>query len=54
MNKFVFPTGTSIASQGHLIVWADSETAAPGLAHRLWLGSGRANSYPYTGHYHQR
>lgn len=30
-RKFTFPAGTSIAAGGYLVVWADSETNAPGL-----------------------
>ena len=30
-RKFVFPSGTSIAAGGYLVVYADSETTAPGL-----------------------
>ena len=29
--KYVFPAGTSLAAGGHLIVFADTDTAAPGL-----------------------
>lgn len=29
--KFTFPAGTNIAPGGYLVVWADSDTAAPGL-----------------------
>lgn len=29
--KFTFPAGTTVPAGGHLIVWADSDTAAPGL-----------------------
>ncbi|MBS0657489.1 MAG: lamin tail domain-containing protein [Verrucomicrobia bacterium] len=29
--KFTFPAGTSIPAGGYLVVWADSDTAAPGL-----------------------
>lgn len=30
-RKYVFPTGTSIAAGGYLVIYADSDTTAPGL-----------------------
>ena len=30
-TKFVFPSGTTIAAGGYLLVWCDAQTAAPGL-----------------------
>ncbi len=39
-NKYLFPAGTSIASQAHLIVWADSDATAPGLHTGFGLDNG--------------
>ena len=30
-SKYAFPAGTTIPAQGYLLVWADSDTVAPGL-----------------------
>lgn len=36
--QFVFPAGTTIAAEGYLVVWCDSDLTAPGLHSRFSLG----------------
>lgn len=39
-NKYVFPAGTLIPATGYLLIWADSENAAPGLHTGFGLDNG--------------
>jgi hypothetical protein len=39
-NKYPFPAGTLIPAQGYLIVWADSDSSAPGLHTGFALNAG--------------
>jgi hypothetical protein len=38
--KFSFPAGNTLAAGGHLVVWCDSDTTAPGFHSGFGLGSG--------------
>ncbi|HKS36867.1 MAG TPA: lamin tail domain-containing protein, partial [Verrucomicrobiae bacterium] len=37
-SEFVFPAGTTIAATGYLVVWCDTDSAAPGLHTGFGLG----------------
>ncbi|HKS38092.1 MAG TPA: lamin tail domain-containing protein, partial [Verrucomicrobiae bacterium] len=46
-RKFVFPASASIAAGGYLIVWCDSDFAAPGLHAGFALGRGGESVFLY-------
>ncbi|MDB6110000.1 MAG: hypothetical protein JWR69_1750, partial [Pedosphaera sp.] len=46
-RKYVFPGGTTIAAGGYLVVWCDSQTAAPGLHSGFTLGRKGENLFLY-------
>jgi hypothetical protein len=48
-RKYVFPGGTTIAAGGYLVVWCDSQTAAPGLHSGFTLGRKGENLFLYDG-----
>jgi hypothetical protein len=46
-RKYLFPTGTTIAAGGYLVVWCDSQTNAPGLHSGFTLGRKGENLFLY-------
>jgi hypothetical protein len=46
-RKYVFPAGTTIAANGYLVVWCDSQTGAPGLHSGFTLGRKGENLFLY-------
>jgi len=47
-RKFVFPPGTSIAAGGYLVIWCDTNSAAPGLHTGFALGRKGENVFLYN------
>jgi hypothetical protein len=46
-RKFVFPANTTIAAGGYLVVWCDTNSAAPGLHTQFALGRNGDNVFLY-------